>query len=143
MSGARVLALALAFALVSIGALLSCLDVTPIVVPPRDAGLLAEASCTTCLELPNDQHGCKDTLDRCRADPRCAPVLACVELASCFDRPILDDKLNCGLPCAQEAGITTTNDPTIAYLLDVLQCGKQECGLACNLSDGGVEVDGL
>jgi hypothetical protein len=137
---ARVL-LCIGIALASaVAALFACVDVTPIYVAPRDAGFLAEASCTVCLEDPS---GCDDTIEKCRVDPRCAPVLGCVEQTHCFDRPTLDDKLTCGLPCAVEGGITSTNDPTIQYLLDVIKCGQTKCAIACNLGDGGATQDAL
>jgi len=136
----RIALAALAALAGALGVLFACVDVTPIFVAPRDAGFLAEASCSVCLEDPN---GCNDKLDACRADPRCAPVLACVIAIHCFDRPTLDDKLTCGLPCAAEAGITSTDDPTIAYLLDVVKCGQTRCPVACNLGDGGAAADAL
>ena len=120
-----------------------CLDVTPIYVPTRDAGLLPDASCSTCLQRPEELLGCDGELGKCRDDPRCAPVLMCVDTLQCFDRPTLDDKLTCGLPCAIEAGITNTADPTIAYLLDVIKCGQARCPGPCNLGDASVPVDGL
>jgi len=122
--------------------LFACLDVNPITVAPRDAGFLPEASCTVCLERPPDD-GCREILDSCRADPRCAPVLTCLEALRCFDRPTLDDKLTCGLPCAIEAGITRTDDPTIVHLLDLVKCGQMRCAVACNLTDAALGFDAL
>jgi hypothetical protein len=120
-----------------------CLEVTPIVLPPRDAGFLPDASCSSCLQVPTDQLGCDDELEKCRVDPRCAPVLMCVNTLQCFDRPTLEDKLSCGLPCAIEAGITSTSDPTIGYLLGVLKCGQIRCQGPCNLGDASVQIDAL
>jgi hypothetical protein len=122
--------------------LFACLDVTPITVAPRDAGFLPEASCTVCLERPPD-NGCGEILGSCRSDPRCAPVLTCLEAKHCFDRPTLDDKLTCGLPCVIEAGITRTDDPTVQRLLDLVQCGQMRCAVACNLTDAGLGFDAL
>jgi hypothetical protein len=139
MSGRVLFALAFVPA-VALAAVFACVDVTPIFVAPRDAGFLADASCSTCLEDPS---GCSDRIESCRVDPRCGPVLACVEKERCFDRPTLDDKLTCGLPCAEDGGITSTDDPTVTYLLNVLQCGQTRCPVACNLGDGGSTADAL
>jgi hypothetical protein len=120
----------------------ACLDVTPIVVPPKEAGSV-DGGCTLCLERPASEQGCREVLDRCRADLGCQPVLACVEALGCFDLPAIDDKLNCGLPCIQDAGITSVDDPRVAGVLNVVKCGQTTCGVACNLGDGGFAFDAL
>jgi hypothetical protein len=123
-------------ALVAMGVVAaSCLDTTPITVPPRDAGLLADASCSTCLYTP---QACQPTIDDCRADPGCRPILECVEAARCFDAPTIDDKVSCGVPCLVDAGITNVDDPRVDRLLGVIRCGQKACALPCNLGDGGI-----
>ncbi len=121
----------------------ACLDVTPVVLPPKDAAFAGDGSCTACLELPAAQHGCDDQLSACRQDPGCAPVLTCIQTLDCFDRPSIDEKLTCGAPCIQEAGITAVDDPRVVALLNVVKCGQRQCGVACNLGDGGLGFDAL
>ena len=125
-------------ALVTALAVIACLDLTPIHVPSKDSGLLADASCTRCLA-----DDCTPVLDGCRADPRCAPVLVCLEALSCFDEPVLDQKINCGLPCLEDAGITTTTDPVVDRLQALIQCGQSSCPIDCNVGDGGLSLDAL
>ncbi len=141
----RIALLALAALVVAAGSLVAsaCIDTTPITLPPKDAAFLGDASCTSCLELPHEQHGCLDILGNCRSDPACGEVLACIEALRCFDRSAIDDKLNCGVPCITEAGITIVQDPRVTALLEVVKCGQRECALACNLGDGGLGFDAL
>ena len=135
---------ALAAALLGVASLAAsaCLDTSPITVI-KDASVILDGSCTTCLEVPTEQHGCLDVLSSCRSDPSCAPILACIEALSCFDQPNIDLKLNCGVPCLQEAGITVVDDPRVTALLEVVKCGQRQCAVACNLGDAGIAFDAL
>jgi hypothetical protein len=140
------LAIALVLALLAVvtaATTVGCYDVTPIYVAPKEAGLIADAGCSKCLNKPVPDNGCADNVAECHADERCAGVLACLEALECLDRPGLDDKLNCGLPCANEAGITTTTDPVITTLLDLVKCAQLHCSIECDLGDGGLGVDAL
>jgi hypothetical protein len=130
-------------ALVTLATTAGCYDLTPIYVAPKEAGLIADAGCTKCLEKAPEDNGCDDILSECNADPRCAGVVACLEAFSCFDRQGLDDKLNCGLPCTNDAGITTTGDPVITTLLDLVRCAQVHCPIECQLGDAALSIDGL
>jgi hypothetical protein len=58
---------------------------------------------------------------------------------TCLDQPSLDAKIRCGLPCAQEAGIVSVDDPLVTnYLLGLVLCAQQKCPVECDLTEGGV-----
>jgi hypothetical protein len=114
----------------------ACLEITPIIVE-RDARAAAtDASCVKCLEQP---ERCEGLIDQCRQDPRCDPVYACISALDCLDLRTLDDKINCSLPCAQDAGILSTTDPVVStYLVGLVGCAQQKCAAPCNLSDASI-----
>jgi hypothetical protein len=123
--------------LVTLGAIQlcwACLDVTPIVVE-RDA-FDPDASCLRCLEQP---EGCASLIASCQEEARCKPAYACIVAQGCFDLRTIDDKIKCGLPCAQEAGVDNVSDPVITtYLLGLVACGQQKCAVSCNLQDATI-----
>lgn len=114
----------------------ACLEIVPIVVE-RDARVAAtDASCVKCLEQP---ESCEGLIDQCRRDTRCAPVYACISAQACLDLRTLDDKINCSLPCAQDAGVLSASDPIVStYLVGLVGCAQQKCAEPCNLSDAGI-----
>jgi hypothetical protein len=114
----------------------ACLEITPIIVE-RDANVAPlDASCVKCLEQPQT---CEGIIDQCRQDPRCKPVYVCISALACLDLRTLDDKINCSLPCAQDAGILSTSDPVIStYLVGLVGCAQEKCAEPCNLSDAGI-----
>ncbi len=113
----------------------ACLEITPIIVE-RDASAPADAGCVKCLEQPDT---CEGLIDQCRQDPRCIPVYACISALACLDLRTLDDKINCSLPCAQDAGILSASDPVVTtYLVGLVGCAKQKCAVPCNLSDASI-----
>ena len=132
-----VLLFAVTVLLGSFRVLSACLDVTPIIVE-RDASAAVEgdASCLKCLEQPDT---CEGIIDQCKEDPRCQPVYVCITSLACLDLRTLDDKINCSLPCAQDAGILSASDPVIStYLVGLVGCAQQKCADPCNLSDASL-----
>ena len=114
----------------------ACLDVTPIIVDRDGRATEADASCVKCLEQPDT---CEGIIDQCKEDPRCEPVYVCISALACLDLRTLDDKINCSLPCAQDAGILSANDPVIStYLVGLVGCAQQKCADPCNLSDASL-----
>ena len=114
----------------------ACLDVTPIIVDRDARSIEADASCVKCLEQP---ESCEGIIDQCKQDPRCDPVYICISALACLDLRTLDDKINCSLPCAQDAGILSASDPVIAnYLVGLVGCAQQKCADPCNLSDASL-----
>ncbi len=117
------------------GILSACLDITPIVVD-RDAHAAADTMCLACLERPEN---CVGIIDQCQQDPRCMPVYACILREACLDLHTLDDKINCSLPCAQDAGILSSSDPVVStYLVGLVGCGQEKCAQECNFSEAGI-----
>ena len=111
----------------------ACLSVEQVIVEKDGSG--RSVGCLLCLEKP---EACSGLIEQCKADPRCKPAFACIEREACFDLLTLDDKINCGLPCAADAGIQSATDPVITtYLVGLVACGQQKCATECNLSEGG------
>ncbi len=117
-------------------AMTGCLDVTPIVVV-HDASR-ATVPCVSCLERAN---ACAPLIDECKAtETRCPPIYACMA-ASCLDLPTLDDKIRCGLPCAQEGGVTSVDDPIVGkYMVGLIECAREKCTVQCNIQDASVNL---
>jgi hypothetical protein len=114
----------------------ACLEITPIIVERDASGAPADAGCVKCLEQPEN---CEGIIDQCKQDPRCIPVYACISALACLDLRTLDDKINCSLPCAQDAGIVSSSDPVITtYLVGLVGCAQQKCAVSCNLSDASI-----
>jgi hypothetical protein len=135
MRRAFILLVTLAVLLVGFRMLSACLSVTPIVVE-RDASGGPDAGCLACLQLPDR---CGGLIEQCQNDPRCVPAYACIVRDSCLDLHTLDDKIKCGLPCAQDAGIQSVTDPVVStYLVGLVACGQQKCAVPCNLGEGGI-----
>jgi hypothetical protein len=136
MRRALVLLFTLTVLLASFRSLSACLDVTPIIVDRDARGSEVDASCLKCLEQPEN---CEGIIDQCKLDPRCSPVYDCIAALACLDLRTLDDKINCSLPCAQDAGILSASDPVISnYLVGLVGCGQQKCVDPCNLSDASL-----
>jgi hypothetical protein len=113
----------------------ACLTVTPIIVE-RDGSAAGDGGCLKCLEQP---ASCAGIIEDCQDDPRCKPVYACMVREACLDLLTLDDKIKCGLPCAQDAGIESVTDPVIStHLVGLVACAQEKCAEACNISEGGV-----
>lgn len=108
---------------------------TPIIVE-EDSAIPPDATCVLCLESPGN---CAELIDGCKADPRCVPVYVCMSREQCLDLPTLDDKIQCGLPCAVDAGITSLDDPLVdGYLVALVGCGRDKCAEPCNLADASL-----
>jgi hypothetical protein len=121
----------------------ACLDVTPLVVEKEASIAATDFPCLRCLQSPDADGGCANEIADCTNDPRCEPIYECIVALACVDLPTIDDKLQCGLPCAQEAGVSTTEDPIVAKLLAWVRCGETGCADPCNLRDAGIAPDGV
>ncbi|HEX8791540.1 MAG TPA: hypothetical protein VF765_11365 [Polyangiaceae bacterium] len=144
-------------------AFLACVDTTPVTVqgtpfdgaPPvlTDAFVdvsLGDASrdgqadaavetgpspCVQCLEMPDMMgHGCGNEVAACMANAKCAQAISCAIADDCFDRGSSAGLIQCGFPCATDAGITLT-DPAIQLAYDVFTCAASNCGTYCKLGD--------
>lgn len=126
-----VAALAFGYGAVHLGG--ACLDVNPVIVD-NDA-YDPDAGCLKCLQQPT---GCADIITSCEGDLLCRPTYTCMVALGCLDLRTIDDKIKCGLGCAQDAGITSVDDPTTAYLINLVACGRQRCTDPCNLVDANI-----
>ena len=116
-----------------------CLDITPDVVPPRDASDITPGEpCRTCIEAQ-----CAADLGTCVSDARCKPVYDCMATNACLDHKDFNVKISCTLPCLTDAGLTTAGDPAVDTLVKVVQCGEAHCATECNIGDSGVDLDGF
>jgi hypothetical protein len=133
MKRALVVTASLAFGFVAVRLGGACLDVTPIFVD--DDAFDPDAGCLLCLQQPS---ACADIISSCEGDLLCKPTYACMVALGCLDLRTIDDKIKCGLACAQDAGITSVDDPTTAYLINLVACGRQRCTEPCNLVDANI-----
>ncbi len=142
----------------------ACVDTTPVTVPAfefdaapvqpdatidvhvgdasrdgTDAQVEAAPSpCVQCLETPDmNGHGCGNEIAACNASPKCARAISCAMADDCFDRGSSAGLIQCGFPCATDAGITLT-DPAIQLAYNVFTCASSNCGSDCKLGDGGI-----
>jgi hypothetical protein len=100
-------------------------------------------TCVQCLATPGDASppGCADTLNACLADTKCAATYQCALRNGCFQQPSFRDIVNCGLPCANAAGITGLNDPALTLIYNVATCAENDCNGPCALGDAGLGLD--
>ncbi|MGH7293443.1 MAG: hypothetical protein ACRELB_00850 [Polyangiaceae bacterium] len=149
----------------------ACLDLTPILyetsggpdasIPPAldagedgepvdgaEAGDEADAidtrpPCVRCLNTPDDAApaGCEDEINACLAESACAATYACALVNHCFEQPSFRDIVNCGLPCAEAAGIVTSTDPALTLIYDVAVCAQSRCNGPCQIGDAGLGLD--
>jgi hypothetical protein len=113
-----------------------CLEFSPIVVE-RETVVDSGRACLTCVK---GDAGCAQNVETCLAKPRCAPIFACIETNDCFERLTIGDKIQCGLPCAVDAGITNVDDPIVQVdLVAMITCAQTSCAAVCGEADGGPE----
>ncbi len=133
----RAIVVVLSFGAVAVGlrVLAACVDTTPIVIDKGDT-FQEDASCLSCLETP---AACGELIGQCKADTRCLPVYDCLLAEHCLDLESFDDKINCGIPCAQSEGIVSLNDPVVStYMAGLVRCSTEQCAIPCNVGDSGV-----
>ena len=123
------------------------------VVVPTDARVDGDAiavvdvyrppTCVQCLTTPGDASppGCDDTINACLANSKCAATYQCALANGCFQQPSFRDIVNCGLPCANAAGITGLTDPALTLVYNVATCAENDCNGPCSLGDGGLGID--
>jgi hypothetical protein len=102
-----------------------------VVVPP---------TCLGCLNWADDAAppGCAAQLAVCMTNPKCAATYACTVANGCFQQPSFRQIVNCGIPCAEEAGIVTGNDPAVQLIYNIAVCAACNCSTVCAIADSGV-----
>ncbi len=114
--------------------------------PPSDAALDATtpdgpAVCETCLRAPSQAtYGCGDEMAACATDPVCAGTIECAIAKGCFQLNGQGPIIDCGTPCAREAGLDI-NSPGAALIFAMVTCGQEKCGPICRGEVGGPSAD--
>jgi hypothetical protein len=137
-------------------AIVACLDPSPYTMPasasdaapPLDASRDGDAAivttCTTCLQTPDTPGpGCADEVAACKASAKCNVALECALANACFERGSLEKLVACGLPCAQDAGIVSNDDPALSQAYDLFHCAGTTCGGPCHLNGDVVDASFL
>ena len=136
-------------------AALACLDLTPYVyeaartkdavAPPQtDAGPDADVDnrppCIRCVQSPDDAAvpGCASEIAACQQNTECAATYVCALANDCLNQPSFRDIINCGLPCAEEAGIMSENDPAVTLIYDFATCAQANCDVPCGIGDASL-----
>lgn len=152
----------------ALGGAAACLDLTPIIyeeapkpnasAAPSEGGTVDAAvdggvadadaevdvdmrpPCIRCITSPDDASmpGCADEISACTGNAECAATYACALANGCFEQPSFRDIVNCGIPCAEDAGITTSSDPAITLIYDIATCAQNNCNQPCHIGDGGL-----
>ena len=104
-----------------------------------DAGDVdATLGCYQCIEAPDDPGpGCGTEFAACAAEPRCKAIMDCVFVEGCFFLASTKDFVVCAIPCATDAGVTTTDDPIIQLGLNVAYCADKSCRPYCGGGETG------
>jgi hypothetical protein len=106
------------------------LDVDAAAPPPRDAGADG-GGCGRCLNAPDQPGpGCATEVAACQMDPVCRDTFACFQ-TRCEGLTSQEQVVGCGLPCAQEAGLTSTAGSTFTLATNVFNCLLGACLGAC------------
>lgn len=125
---------------------LACLDVSPVhlglsadssidVAPPvPDASDEADAqpfdartACQDCIEYT----GCKDQFDKCEAFPVCADTYVCALAKQCFRFADFKAIVDCGIGCAEAAGLRDQTSPEATAVIQVVACVQERCADVC------------
>jgi hypothetical protein len=117
--------------------------------PPDASGDVGDAAapevhvpptCVGCLNTPDDAAppGCGSEIALCLANSKCAATYACVVATGCFQQPSFRDIVNCGLPCAEDAGIMSTTDPAVQLIYNIAICASCNCSNICAIGDSGI-----
>lgn len=115
-----------------------------------DAAVMPEApppppTCLGCINLPDDagKPGCASDVAACLKNPECSGTYLCAVRDNCFQQPSFKDIVACGLPCAEEAGIMSTNDPAVQLIENIAICAACRCDEICSIGDSGISCDDI
>jgi hypothetical protein len=138
--------------------LVACLDATPIIVTRAtpdaapltstgddaslDAGdAQAKMTCYQCLEAPDKPGpGCHDFTAPCEANQTCATAYRCAVTAGCLETPTVEEFLNCGIACANEAGVVSYTDPATQMTYQIFRCALSACKDYCRFAQGDAQA---
>jgi hypothetical protein len=94
--------------------------------------------CYACIAAPDDPGpGCGTEFAACEAEPKCKAIMDCVLATGCFYLASTKEFTNCAIPCAIEAGVTSTDDPVVILGLNVAYCADKVCRPYCGGGETG------
>lgn len=130
---------------VAIGALgPACVDITPITVVDAsltsdtgDAAVDARSPCRDCLEgvVPDGGPGCSAEVAKCFTFKTCALTYQCALAEGCLEGRSFKSTIDCGIPCAQKAGLLDQTSPEAAAVVELVACAQSTCAVACHNGD--------
>jgi hypothetical protein len=109
----------------------TCMDLTPVTYTPAgsSAAPLEAGDCRACIYAVPDagQPGCGDLVATCNEDSQCAAIFDCIRALGCLEVTDPFAQKICGVPCAQDAGITSADSPKLQLLLAIQDCEQATC----------------
>jgi hypothetical protein len=115
-----------------------CLDSSPVAFSAEagatDAGREGSAGerCRTCMLAPEQPGpGCAAAVAPCFGDEKCWALVECTLAKGCLEYGSLNQRIECGLPCVEQLGIKSFNDPSVIRSIEIQQCSLETCRSAC------------
>ncbi|HMJ10988.1 MAG TPA: hypothetical protein VK524_06250 [Polyangiaceae bacterium] len=127
-------------ALGMLGCVASCLDASPVdYTAAADAGSRDGAgeaskaeSCRACMLAPEQPGpGCAAAIAPCVDDEKCWAIVECTLTTGCLEYGSLNPRVECGIPCVEQVGITSFNDPSVLRSIAIQECTLAACRSAC------------
>jgi hypothetical protein len=124
---------------------IACLDVSPVYLETsRDAGrdtlpsldaledadaapVDARTACQDCIEYT----GCAAKIAACDVYPVCHGTYACAIAKGCFRFADFKAIIDCGIGCAEAAGLHDQTSPEATAIIQVVVCAQERCIDAC------------
>lgn len=125
-------------------ALPACVDVSPITVADAsltsdggDAAVDARSPCRDCLEgvVPDGGPGCSAEVAKCFTFKTCGLTYQCALAEGCLEGRSFKSTIDCGIPCAQKAGLLDQTSPEAAAVVELVACAQSTCAVACRNGD--------
>lgn len=123
----------------------ACVDVTPITVGDAsltgdavvDAAVDARSPCRDCLEgvVPDGGPGCSAEVAKCFTFKTCELTYQCALAEGCLEGRSFKSTIDCGIPCAQKAGLIDQTSPEAAAVVELVACAQSTCAVACHNGD--------
>jgi hypothetical protein len=122
----------------------ACRDVSPVRkgASTAEAGTAADDgrdtnSCAACIDGQRGPDACAKEVGACLASEKCATLHRCMSESGCYEKPDQESGYECSIPCAVEAGISSSEDPNVVLAYDVALCGARECSDLCHYTASG------
>jgi hypothetical protein len=96
-----------------------------------DASIDAPDACDVCMRaMSQPGYGCGNEFDACLVDAQCSGTILCALARGCIKLPDQSSIINCGIPCAMDAGLDVSS-PSLQLVIAVVMCGATTCGPIC------------